>query len=128
MASRAGSRRSPVAVGSSTEVILKGPPFAPPQVKALIDKFFGRGCSCGHAIGVGEIVRRLRPKRACGLRSKHGAVGIVYEGEPVVAIQGIEIYPLEDGYLVLIDRKTNFAFLSEVVRLGNTHLGKEGAV
>ena len=62
------------------------------------------------------------------MQSKHGTVGIVCEGEPVVAIQGIEIYPLEDGYLVLIDRKTNFAFLSEVVRLGNTHLGKEGAV
>jgi hypothetical protein len=46
----------------------------------------------------------------------------------VVAIQGIEIYPLEDGYLVLIDRKTNFAFMAEVVRVANTHLGKEGTV
>jgi hypothetical protein len=63
-----------------------------------------------------------------GLRSKHGTVGIVCEGEPVVAIQGIEIYPLEDGYPVLIDRKTNFAFMAGVVRLANTHLGKEGAV
>ena len=74
----------------------------------------------GRAIGVGEIVRRLRLKRAWGLRSKHGAVGIVCEGEPVVAIQGIEIYPLEDGYLVLI--------VAVVVRLANTHLGKEGTV
>ena len=63
-----------------------------------------------------------------GLRSKHGTVGIVCEGEPVVAIQGIEIYPLEDGYLVLNDRKTNSAFMAKVVRLANTHLGKEGAV
>jgi hypothetical protein len=82
----------------------------------------------GHAIGVSEIVRRLRPKRAWGLQSKHGTVDIVCEGEPVVAIQGIEIYPLEDGYLVLNDRKTNSAFMAKVVRLANTHLGKEGAV
>ena len=46
----------------------------------------------------------------------HETVGIVCEGEPVFAIQGIEIYPLEDGYLVLIDPKTNFAFLAEIVR------------
>jgi hypothetical protein len=82
----------------------------------------------GHAIGVSEIVRRLRPKRAWGLHYKHRAVGIVCEGEPVVAIQGIEIYPLEDGYPVLIDRRTNFAFMAGVVRLATTHLGKEGAV
>ena len=56
------------------------------------------------------------------MQIKHGTVGIVCEGELVVAIQGIEIYPLEDGYPVLIDRKTNFAFMAEVVRLANTHL------
>jgi hypothetical protein len=72
----------------------------------------------GHAIGVGEIVRRLQPNRAWGLHSKHGTVGIVCEGEPV-AIPGIEIQRLDGDYLALIDRKTNFAFMAGAVRHAN---------
>jgi hypothetical protein len=194
-------------------VILKGPPFAPPQAKALIDKLLARGCSCGqpgearlvkrpvggggiqivlqcltcgssigtaqaHAahpdfltypvfdealalsgrhivhplavqasrllgypvaiayeahpllsdddlldmagrfIGVGEIIRRLQPRRAWSLQSKHGTIGIVCEGEPVT-VPGIEIQRLEGGYLVLIDRKMAFVFMAEAVRRAN---------
>jgi hypothetical protein len=57
VASRAGSRRPSVTVGSSTKVILKGPPFAPPQAKALIDKLLARGCLCGQP-GEARLVKR----------------------------------------------------------------------
>jgi hypothetical protein len=44
--------------------------------------------------------------------------GIVCEGEPVT-VPGIEIQRLEDGYLVLIDRKTAFVFMTEAVCRAN---------
>jgi hypothetical protein len=38
-------------------VIIKGPPFAPPQAKAPIDKLIARGCSCGQQ-GEARLVKR----------------------------------------------------------------------
>jgi hypothetical protein len=35
-------------------MILKGPPSAPTQAKALIDKLLARGCSCGRLRGAGR--------------------------------------------------------------------------